>query len=480
MTDLDRLFFPRNFAVIGATTKRVWAWSSGNSWIAGAFKLGFQGAIHPVHPTAETILGLKVYPSIRDIPGEIDLAIITVPLTVASQVMEDCALKGVPFVHILTAGFSETGRKEYMDIENNIIEIARRGGIRVIGPNCMGIYCPEGGMAWSDRFPSKAGPIGFFSQSGQLAYQIIENTSHQGLYFSKVISFGNGSDLEAHEFLEYLAQDEKTQIIGAYLEGLKDGRAFFEAARKTTLKKPLVIWKGGQTEGGSRATQSHTAAIAGSQQIWNAMCKQAGIIAVHTMEELIFTIKGLQSLPIPKGTNVAVLGGAGGGSVTMTDFAEKEGLKVPHLSEETIRELEQFIQMEGNSAKNPLDILPALIPTGTGKETMLRLAELLRDDTNIDAMIFNVTPDWIYNAYGRTTLNRYLELSVEALKQLEKPLFIALPREDDLKKDALQREVQSWYHEVGVPTFPDFSLAARVMSNMKKYGDYLSIRKDRA
>jgi acyl-CoA synthetase (NDP forming) len=472
--ELERLFYPKNIAVIGATPKRNWFWSNGNAWIAGSFKMGFQGPIYPVHPNAKNILGLKSYTSILDIPDEIDLAIFTVPLSAVAQVMDDCVKKGVKFVHLLTAGFSETGKQEYSDIEKKLIEKARGGGIRVIGPNCMGIYCPEGGLAWTNEFPAEPGTIGFFSQSGQLAYQFIHTGGRQRLRYSKVVSFGNASDLQAHEFLNYLAEDDKTEIIGAYLEGIKDGRSFFEAAKRTTLRKPIVLWKGGQTDGGSRATLSHTSAIAGSQQIWNAMCAQAGIITVQTMDEMVFTIRALQSLPKPRGTKVAVLGGAGGGSVTMTDFAEREGLSVPHLSDKTIHSMEEFIPLEGNSAKNPLDILPAIMPTGTGKESMLRVMELLREDPNIDAMIFSVYPRWIYEDYGRSTLNRYLQLSLDALKLFEKPCFIALPIEDDLQMDILRREVEEWFHEAGVATFPDFSLAARVMGNMKKYGDYLS------
>jgi acyl-CoA synthetase (NDP forming) len=476
LCELEQLFYPRNIAVVGATPKRKWTWSSGNSWIAGAFNLGFQGAIYPVHPVAETILGLKAYKSILDIPGEIDLAVFTVPLKAVARVMEDCVRKGVKFVHILTAGFSETGIKEYSDMEKDLIETARKGGIRVVGPNCMGLYCPEGGISWTDQFPTEPGSIGIFSQSGQLAYHIIISGGGQGLQYSKVVSFGNGSDLAAHDFLVYLAEDEKTEIIGAYLEGLKDGRAFFEAAKKITTKKPLIIWKGGQTDGGSRAILSHTSAIAGSKKIWNAMCRQAGIISVDTMEELIFTIKALQKVPIPKGINVAVLGGAGGGSVTMTDFAEKEGLKVPHLADDTIEKMGEFVRLEGNSARNPLDILPAIAPTGNGKGNILRVAELLRDDPNIDAMIFATNAAWIYESFGRATLYKYLELSVEAARLLEKPMFISFSREDDLKRDLIQREVKAWYNDAGFPTFPDFSLAARVMSNMKRYGDYLAAK----
>ncbi|MBN1847498.1 MAG: CoA-binding protein [Deltaproteobacteria bacterium] len=477
--ELGRLFHPRNFAVIGATPKKQWTWSSGNAWIAGSFRLGFQGAIYPVHPEAEIILGLKAYASLLDIPGEIDLAIVTVPLTSTLQVMKDCVRKGVQFVHILAAGFSETGKKEYVEIEQNLMDTAKKGGVRIIGPNCMGVYCPEGGLSWSETFPTHTGPIGLFSQSGQLAHIIIEKGSQQGLYYSKVISFGNAGDLEAHDFLNYLAQDEKTEIIAAYLEGIKDGRAFFESAKRITSKKPLVIWKGGQTQGGTRAAQSHTAAIAGSQTIWNVMCKQAGIINVQTMEELIFTIRGLQCLSLPKGIKIAVLGGAGGGSVTMTDYAEKEGLQVPHLTDETIRKMEEFVALEGNSIKNPLDILPITVPTGAEKENMIRIAELLRDDSNIDAMIFNASPAWVFDIYGRPTMYQYLKLSIEVMNLFEKPLFIALPKEDDVKKDILLREVRSWYNDYDVPTFPDFRLAARILANMKRYGDYLAYSKSR-
>ncbi|MBW1709811.1 MAG: hypothetical protein JRJ73_07990, partial [Deltaproteobacteria bacterium] len=178
-----------------------------------------------------------------------------------------------------------------------------------------------------------------------------------GFRYSKVVSYGNASDLQSHDFLKYLAQDENTKIIGAYIEGLKDGRAFFEEAKSITREKPIVAWKGGETEGGSRATQSHTGSLAGSYKIWRALCRQSGIIPVISMEELLTTLAALQKLPLPQGTNVAILGGAGGGSVTMTDAAEREGLKVPHLSEKTIRALEEFVPLQGSSVKNPLDMM---------------------------------------------------------------------------------------------------------------------------
>ncbi|MBW2092249.1 MAG: CoA-binding protein, partial [Deltaproteobacteria bacterium] len=312
--DLNTLFYPKSVAMVGASPKRGKGWASGNSYIASFIRQEFQGKIFPVHPTADYILGFKSYKSIRDIPEPVDLVIFTVPVRTALQVMEDCAAKGVKFVHLLTAGFSETGRAEHAEMEKKLLKIARKGGVRILGPNCMGLYCPEGGLAWSDDFPTQPGPVGLFSQSGQLASYIIFQSAPLGLRFSKVASYGNAIDLKAHEFLNYLAQDEKTKYIGSYIEGLNDGRLFFNAAKKITRKRPLVVWKGGQTEGGSRATQSHTAAIAGSHKIWQALCRQTGIISVDSMEELIFTISALQRVDLPEGTNVAILGGAGGGS----------------------------------------------------------------------------------------------------------------------------------------------------------------------
>ncbi|MBT4091883.1 MAG: hypothetical protein HOE30_25645, partial [Deltaproteobacteria bacterium] len=170
---LDNLFLPKNIAVIGATTRKKWGWSSGNSWIAGSLAMGLQGAIFPVHPTADTIMGYKVYASVLDIPHEIDLAIFTIPLAGVIEVLKQCIQKQVKFVHLLTAGFSETGREEFKGVEEEIVQVARSGGIRLIGPNCMGLYCPEGGLAWNTSFPQTPGSVGLFSQSGQLASEII-------------------------------------------------------------------------------------------------------------------------------------------------------------------------------------------------------------------------------------------------------------------------------------------------------------------
>ncbi|MBW2085603.1 MAG: CoA-binding protein [Deltaproteobacteria bacterium] len=471
--DLDRLFYPKNIAVVGASPRGGGFMWGGNTFIEGALKENFKGKIFPVHPKAENILGMKAYKSIREIPEEVDFVIFSVPHAVVLPIMKDCAAKGVKFVHLFTAGFSETGREENIEIEKELVRLARESGIRVIGPNCMGIYCPEGGLAWTRDFPRTPGPVGFISQSGQLAGHFIEEGRDYGLRFSKVVSYGNASDLQCHDFLKYIAQDEKTKIIGLYIEGLKDGRSFFEAARNITRVKPMVAWKGGLTEGGSRATQSHTASLAGSPKIWQALCRQSGIISVSSMEELITTLAALQRVPLPHGRNAAILGGAGGGSVTMTDAAEREGLSVPHLTEKTIRSLEEFVPLEGSSVKNPLDMMGAFFKSG--QDSFLKTFTLLRDDPNIDALIFLQMVEMFVRRGARLFLDGYMKQTLEGVKALEKPAFIVLGegRGGSLEAEALRQEMQARYNQAGFASFPSFPLAARVMFSLFQYRTYL-------
>lgn len=438
-------------------------------WISGSIAMGFSGTIFPVHPSAESIMGLKAYKSVLDIPADVDLAIFTIPLAGVVEVLKQCIEKGIRFVHLLTAGFSETGKDELMRAEEEILQIAQSGGIRLIGPNCMGMYCPGGGLAWNAVFPKRSGSVSLLSQSGQLAFEIVMGTSALATRFNKVVSFGNASDLKAYEFLAYLAADEQTKIIAAYLEGLRDGRQFYEIACRVTPQKPLVVWKGGQTSGGSRATQSHTAAIAGSQAIWEAMCRQAGIISVHTQEEMIYTLQALELMPLPTGSRVAILGGAGGGSVTMTDFAEKEGLSVPLLSDKTIEQLDLFVPLEGSSARNPMDIMPVLF-----NETYFhRVMELLDQASEIDAVIFALDTGWLLNALGRQGMDRFVGSLVDFIKKSKKPFFISLNQSESPQIAFIREELVGWFNRERIATFPEFAMAARILNNLKLYRDFL-------
>ncbi|MCG6910244.1 MAG: CoA-binding protein [Deltaproteobacteria bacterium] len=467
--DLERLFNPRAIAVVGASTKRGVTWDSGNAYINGCLRQSFGGRIFPVHPKAKSILGFPCYRSVRDIQAPLDLAIICIPAAVVKAVIADCASKGVRFVHMLTAGFGETGQEEAGEIEKEITAMAKEAGMRIVGPNCMGLYCPEGGLAWNGDLPDKPGSVGLFSQSGQLANMIVRAGALEGIHFSKVVSFGNACDLQAHDFLNYLARDPATDVIACYLEGLKEGRAFLEAARSTALKKPLVVLKGGQTEGGSRATRSHTAALAGSHQTWRGMCRQAGIIAVDSLTEMVHTLSALKRLPLPKGTNAAILGGAGGGSVTMTDMAEKHGIGVPQLSDETVERLGAVVPVQGSSVKNPLDILPFL----TSEDNFKFVMTLLKEDPLVDGLFFALPLPFIFHEKGRAGVDAYLNMIARARGWLEKPLFFIIEAFNTTELLLVGRAATEKMAAQQVPVFPDFEVAARVMLNLQRYRDFL-------
>jgi acyl-CoA synthetase (NDP forming) len=468
---LEKLFYPKSIAVIGASPYSTDFRWGGRTFIEGLVKQNYLGKICPVHPKAEYVTGLKAYKSVRDIPYDIDLAIFSIPAPAVPQVMEDCVAKGVKFVHIFTAGFSETGLADRSQLERDVVALAKKGGIRVIGPNCMGVYNPDAGVAWVKDFPAASGPVAFVSQSGQLAGHFIESGKSRGIKFSKVISFGNASDLQCHEFLEYLAADDKTEIIGSYIEGLKDGRAYFEVAKKLTGTKPMVVWKGGLTEGGSRAVSSHTAAVAGSEKLWHALCAQTGIIPVNSIEDLVSTVVALEHLALPQGPRVAIVGGAGGGSVTMTDAAERAGLQVPHLSETTIQGLGEFVPIHGQSVKNPLDIFSVLI----NPEHFQKMIELLRDDPHIDALIYYQRVEWALRREN-IFLDMIMNMTIEGAKELKKPLFLVLADAQSLEGMALRQHAQEKYINAGIPTFPTFDEAARAAFRLSEYNRYLASR----
>ncbi|RJP26856.1 MAG: acetyl-CoA synthetase [Candidatus Abyssobacteria bacterium SURF_5] len=469
---LEHLFYPRSIAVVGASPDGdAFRWG-GKTFIEGLVKQNYRGNVYPVHPKAQTVCGIKAYKNVCDIPDQVDLAIFSVPASAVMQVMADCVKKQVKFVHVFTAGFTETGLEDRARLEAEMAALARSGGVRVIGPNCMGVYCPDAGVAWVKDFPATSGPVAFVSQSGQLAGHFIEEGGLWGIQFSKVISFGNASDLQIHEFLHYLANDEKTGIIGAYIEGLKDGRAFFDVVRSLTLNKPLVVWKGGQTEGGSRAVSSHTASIAGSRELWQALCKQTGVIPVNNIEELVANVAALQCMGLPRGRRVAIVGGAGGGSVTMTDAAERANLLVPQLSEESIRGLSEFVPVHGQSVKNPLDIFSVLV----NYDHFMRMIELLRDDPNIDALIYFQRVEWALRR-DRIFLDMAMQMAIDGTRELKKPLYIALAAAHSLEGELLRREAQKKYAREGIATFPSFEAAACAAYNLSEYQRYLSGRK---
>lgn len=355
---LEVVFHPRVVAVVGASsdTKSGGRQTSrGSGFIECYDELGFKGRIYPINPKATEILGRKAYPNVSSVPEPVDLVIVSVPAQAVPGVLEDCITANAKNIHLFTAGFEETGDEDARELGRRVRQIALRGGLRIIGPNCMGLYVPEAGIGCFENLPRESGTVAFVSQSGGHCNWFTHYAPNYGIKFSKVISFGNAYVLDSTDFLEYLATDPKTQIICMYLEGVKDGRKLLRQVKEINRVKPVILWKAGLTESGSRAVASHTASMAGQKAIWNGFFAQTGAISVLSLEEMAEMAMTLLYVKPPRGKRVALLGGGGGSSVASADVCSSEGLEVPALTQETQAELRKFIPQAGASIRNPLD-----------------------------------------------------------------------------------------------------------------------------
>ncbi|MDH5664277.1 MAG: CoA-binding protein, partial [Candidatus Bathyarchaeota archaeon] len=332
---LDVVFNPRTVALIGASENEL---KSGGMFLNSFIDCGLKSELFLVNPRGGEIRGLKVYPSVLDIPKELDLAIIAIPASATPKAVEDCSKKGVKFIVVHAAGFGEMGF-EGKKIEEKMMQVAGRGGSRIIGPNCMGIYCPETGfntvVPYIGGLTEESGDVAHVAQSGWVCEHVMLIGYERGLRFSKVLSIGNQSDLTFLDFLEYFGSDPKTSIISAYLEGVKRGRDLIEVAKKISRKKPIIIWKAGRTGAGTNAIISHTGSLAGDPTIHETAFKQAGIITAQGIEELLDLLIAFKSPYLPKGNKVGIIVGAGGAGVAAADACDTLGLKVANLPERT-------------------------------------------------------------------------------------------------------------------------------------------------
>jgi len=356
--ELDRLFSPSSIAIIGASQDID---KGGGFVLHGLLQGGFQGKLYPVNPKQTEIMGLKTYPSILDIPDEVDEAIIAVAARIVPRVMAECAQKGVKFAVIHSAGFSELGT-EGKELEDEMLRIAQQGGTRIVGPNCMGLYNPRANLntiLTEAYLTDDAGSIAFIGQSGNVSENFIWRGYEQGLRHSKVVSIGNQSDLTIEDFLEYFADDPETKVIGCYIEGIKRGREFLQLAKQISPRKPIIVWKSGKTEAGVRIAASHTASLAGNRAVFEAALKQSGVLSADNLEELIDLAMGFISPVLPAGNRLGLIAEAGSGTVTGADIYEELGLAMPTLSEETQKELDDTLRdmtMASLTRQNPVDL----------------------------------------------------------------------------------------------------------------------------
>jgi acyl-CoA synthetase (NDP forming) len=357
---LDPIFHPRAVAVIGVRSDP----SGGmmGSFYDSLLESNFQeiGGLYPVNPKMDEIKGAKCYPSLLDTPDPVDHVISQVPASVVPDLVDQCVEKKVRSIHFFTAGFSETGDEKMAEVERDMIDKLRGAGIRAIGPNCMGLYVPSARLVFMSGFPMEPGNVFLLSQSGANAGEIIHGLMSRGIRFSKAISYGNGADLKAHDFLDYAAQDDETEVVAAYIEGVQDGRAFFDALKRCARIKPVVILKGGRTASGSHAAHSHTGSLAGAIEVFDAACRQAGAVRAETMDELHdLVVAASTNTRRVSGQGVALFGGGGGGfAVLSADAIDREGLTVPKMPKSAVDKMREYIPVAGSSVNNPIDAFP--------------------------------------------------------------------------------------------------------------------------
>ena len=347
---LKHLFMPKSVAVIGASRHPG---KIGHEILRNLIEYGFEGKIYPINPTAEEILGLKVYPSILDVPDEVDLAVISIPAHKVPHVLEECGEKGVKTTAIISSGFGEIGNVE---LEREVLDIARKYGIRILGPNIIGVvYTPSKLNASFGPRDVVKGNIAFLSQSGALGIALMGWTITEEIGLSAVVSLGNKIDIDDADLLEFFYEDENTRVITIYMEGLRDGRKFMKVAAKVTKKKPVIVLKSGRSERGAKAAASHTGSLAGADRIFDAAFKQSGVLRAITFEDMFDWARALATQPPVKMNEAVIITNGGGAGVMATDAAEEYGVNLLEPSPKLTETFRKYMP-EFGSPKNPVDL----------------------------------------------------------------------------------------------------------------------------
>ncbi len=460
---LEPLLHPRSIAVVGASPDG----NAGLEFVRKIQAYGFKGRLYPVNPKGAPVLGLPGYPSIAAIPDEVDFVIFASPAATVPAFMEECVAKGVKLVHLFTARLSETGVAELAALERRIVEVARRGGIRILGSNGMGLYYPKEGISFRANYPKEPGDVAFISQSGGNAWEFVYRAALRGIRFSKVISYGNACDLNEADYLEYFAQDPETRVITAYIEGVRGGRRFVEALKLAARAKPVVILKGGRTRTGARATASHTASLAGDERVWDGLLRQAGVLGAESLEDLQDLAVALRFFPRPKGWRAAVMGGGGGGSVAAADACDEAGFTIPRLPADVVEELKRLIPATWMMMSNPIDNSAIGNPQAT-----VRLQEVAFRHEAFDLCLVEVGVDSaLEEEVGAERFLRSVNTLIELQRETKRPAAVVLRSADareEWRSQAVNRARERLV-QAGLPVFPDMRRATRALGRVLRY-----------
>ena len=463
---LDRVFNPKVVAVVGAKKINDYNWLRAH----GPFQQGDgqTGKVYHVNidesewPGAEE-LGFENVKSIQDIPEDIDYVCISVPNTVVPIILKDCAAKGVAGAHIFAAGFAEMHTEQGDQLEQAVYDIATEAGIALVGPNCMGLYMPEIGIRPSKDMPYTGTPgyFGYLSQSGTTTMSIGSAAPHHGIDVSKGISFGNGTVLDSTDYLRYLADDDQTEMIGMYLEGMKDGHEFFEVLRYATQKKPVLIWKVGQSAEAARAGMAHTGSAAIPADVWNAVLTLSGAIGVTSLEEMLDTAMILRRLP-PTGPNVALITVSGGHSGKIAEVFGGQGFHIPSPSSESLDAIGEYSSLVGGSFTNPFEG-----PSVRGEEATLKTLEILAKDDTFDLIVVEIS------AGSADRDKDFVDNRIKTLQTLAttapKPVLVTVTSDIPFSENTDKPGIARKFLDAGFPAIVEMEAAARAMSNAMGY-----------
>lgn len=447
--EIDALFKPQSVAIIGLPQ----GMKTGKLFLLALQDMGFAGPIYAVNPNTDEIDGLPCYSSVEAIDAPVDLAIVLVARHLAPQVVAECTQKGVKAAVLFTAGYKETGSEDGRRIEAQMVATAREAGMRIFGPNCMGIYAPRTGLSFFPGLSREPGHLGLISHSGSLANIIGRQAPEKGLAFSKAVSLGNEADLQSADFLAYFAHDPETRVIAGYIEGVKDGPYFLESLKSAAEQKPVILWRVGLTAEGGRAAASHTGALAGSENIWQGLMNQCRAITVAGWAEWVETLMAFYLLPETPGKRMAIISGPGGLAVSAAEAVDREGLEMARLSAETTSALSETLPPTGTSLKNPVDVsltahMDMRLFTGAAKQVAA--------DPGVDAVVM------IGSGLDEETNNQYIEAMVRARNDSGKPfLIVAIP--------GMPQETGRMFCAAGLPFFDTAEKAMAAYGRVLRY-----------
>ncbi len=450
---LDHIFSPRSIAVVGASANPE---KVGFMCVGNLLEGGFGGRVYPVNPGLSELFGLRVYPSVTAIPGEVDLAIVAIPAELTLSTIEECIAKGIKGAILISGGFKEVGTEIGSDLQAQLRDIADRGGMKIIGPNTVGFVNSRIGLNASFQQTAsltKAGSVGVAAQSGGMCIYIVHALNNHNVGISKAMGLGNRCNLDFDEVVTYLGQDNETRVIVLYVEGLEQPRLLMNAARQVVKQKPIVAYKGGGSEGIDRATLSHTGALAGKYEFYKAAFTQAGIITVDDVTDLVDIVKALAFQPPSVGNQVAIFSAQAGPGIIMADKCQQLGLRLAQFSPTTRRRLRQLVSPL-NAVDNPVDLAWKLNEFDACREML----KVVLDDDGVDAVAVAAV------FYGSNI--ELMRAVVDITRYQEKPITVCL----DSPGGAAYAEINA-LEDSGIPTYPLPERAITGLAGLVRYGE---------